>query len=446
MTKTFKLSENLRRNIARFFLPILTVWLIVMPSQSYAVVLAVVPVVAIAAAADATLAGAGSVVAINAGMTAATGLITTMAAYFLLTYPDGSEHRIPTTTDPSKQVLPPVAPSSVNSVTNWEFFVPNATTGLDIVSNTPEGVCAAGGGTYLGFSGGSNNYCNFPCAVNIAGCTGSISGRSVLKRPSTNSCPAGYSGNPCALVDARAAAPDNKCDFGRSGGGFSMITDPDCAKNLNVKSNADGSLDFTGKDKYGRPVTVHFQPTPAGGTAVGITAQAADAAGNTVNTNLNLNVNPAGLIDGANQTQTTPSGAPATSPAVNPATGTTPTTNPASPTDYARQGEAAAATVPVTAELQKLNANFTTVPTTDPLVPLSTDVPTFGSTFNNLTRFKLPGHFSACPTPSFNLSNMGMGVYTLDSHCNLLNGNSAPIRNSMIIVFLLSALFIVLRA
>jgi hypothetical protein len=447
MTKTFKLSENLRRTIARVFLPILTVWLIAMPSQSYAVApLALVPVVAIAAAADATLAGAGAAVAINAGMTAATGLITTMAAYFILTYPDGSQHRVPTTTDPTKQVPAPVAPSTATSTQTTGFLFVNwggskCSGGQVNYSGTdPAAACAAlTAGTCSPANYAAGNFVtpySFYCPA---------LGNN-LDAVTSQACPLGYSGIPCLIVDARAAAPDNKCDFGRSGGGFAMITDPDCAKNLNVKGNTDGSLDFTGKDANGRPVTVLFQPTAAGGTAVGISVQGADAAGNTVNTNLNLNVNPQGVIDGATQTQTTPSGAPASSPAVNPATGTTPATTTTPSTDYARQGEAAAATAPVTAELVKLNANYAPVTPIDPTVPLNADVPTFGNVFDNLFGFRLPQHTSACPTPTLTLTGLGMGIYTLDSHCNLLNSNYAPLRTSMIIVYLLSALFIVLRA
>lgn len=446
MIKTFKFSENLRRNIARFFLPILTVWFIVTPSQSYAIapfVVAGVVAADSAAAAAATTLAAG---AYDVTATAAVTLIGASLLFFDIGNGFGDKIRIPTTSDPAKQVPAPVAPSSAAPVPSFDYFVYNALGGGGIASKTPLGACQAVGGNVVTYVSGFP-YCDgIPTAYFYPGSTGSaVYSRTVLAKPSTTfACPVGYSGNPCLLVDPRAASPDNNCDLARTSTSFTVIADPDCAVHSNIHSNPDGSVSFNGANSNKQPFSISFNPTASGGTNVNTTTQGSDAAGNSVNTNLNIQLNPQGVVTSATQTQTLPSGAPSPNPAVNP--NTTPATTITPATDYARQGEAAAATVPVTNELQKLNSNFTTVSTTDPLVPLSTDVPTFGTTFNNLFGFRLPLHASACPTPTLTLTGLGMGVYTLDSHCNLLNSNSAPIRTSMIIVFLLSALFIVLRA
>jgi hypothetical protein len=57
--------------------------------------------------------------------------------------------------------------------------------------------------------------------------------------------------------------------------------------------------------------------------------------------------------------------------------------------------------------------------------------------------FNLPGHASECPRPTFTAFDR---MYTFDAHCALLDAHTAALRAAMLLVFGISAIFIVLRA
>lgn len=82
------------------------------------------------------------------------------------------------------------------------------------------------------------------------------------------------------------------------------------------------------------------------------------------------------------------------------------------------------------------------------VVPLDSDMPTFGNTFSDLLGWHVPAHSSTCPQPQLDLSGyLGEGkVYVMNSHCQLVQDNAAIIQASMMLVFSIMALFIVLRA
>lgn len=63
--------------------------------------------------------------------------------------------------------------------------------------------------------------------------------------------------------------------------------------------------------------------------------------------------------------------------------------------------------------------------------------------FTGLRGWQLPAHASQCPTSSFAWNG---NTYTFDAHCQLANDHFAMFNGVMILVFSISALFIVLRA
>ena len=67
----------------------------------------------------------------------------------------------------------------------------------------------------------------------------------------------------------------------------------------------------------------------------------------------------------------------------------------------------------------------------------------FKGVFSDLLSWELPGHSSECPTSSFDW--MGT-TYVIDAHCDLLNAHRSELSTAMVLVFTLSALFIVLKA
>lgn len=63
--------------------------------------------------------------------------------------------------------------------------------------------------------------------------------------------------------------------------------------------------------------------------------------------------------------------------------------------------------------------------------------------FTGLRGWQFPGHFSQCPTSSFAWNG---NIYTFDAHCQLVTDHFAMFNGVMVLVFSISALFIVLRA
>lgn len=63
--------------------------------------------------------------------------------------------------------------------------------------------------------------------------------------------------------------------------------------------------------------------------------------------------------------------------------------------------------------------------------------------FTGLRGWRLPAHASQCPTSSFSWNG---NTYTFDAHCQLATDHFAMFNGVMVLVFSISALFIVLRA
>jgi hypothetical protein len=114
------------------------------------------------------------------------------------------------------------------------------------------------------------------------------------------------------------------------------------------------------------------------------------------------------------------------------------------PSDYARTGEAQTAANTLAPKLDTLHRDLSdTQNVSDPVIPAASDMPWFGDTFKNLTSWSVPGHVSTCPQPSFDLLG---SHYVLNSHCQLIQDNFAPLRSAMVVAWLILATFVVLRA
>jgi hypothetical protein len=123
------------------------------------------------------------------------------------------------------------------------------------------------------------------------------------------------------------------------------------------------------------------------------------------------------------------------------------------PTDYARQGEAAAAANPLGVKLDTLHADLTQKVDgpADPTLPPTSDFEDgfFKGTFSKLLAWNLPPHTSTCPTTTMNLDFFGRPLtLKMDEQCQLLNDPAVATvaAVSFDVSWLIAALFIVLWA
>lgn len=174
-----------------------------------------------------------------------------------------------------------------------------------------------------------------------------------------------------------------------------------------------------------------------------------DAAGATAGTSNNAASSApvqASTMSSTSHTVTNPDGSTTTT-----TTGTTfsPPLNIQFPSDYARGADVAALSDVVGPKLQTLHEDLSkTDLMNDPLLPVAANMPSFGSTFDGLTGWTLPGHVATCPTANLDLSGvLGVGsVYSFDAHCTIVQDHWNALRAAMLVVWSMSALFIVLRA
>lgn len=121
------------------------------------------------------------------------------------------------------------------------------------------------------------------------------------------------------------------------------------------------------------------------------------------------------------------------------------------PNDYARAGEALGAASAVNEalvpKLDQIVGVLTTQTTpAEPVLPSEQDMPGWSDTFSNLLGWSLPSHSALCPRPVLNLSYLGLGTHTLDSHCGIMADAGPVIHQAMVVVFSVMALFLVLSA
>lgn len=461
-----------KKTFLRFFLCFFIFSSVVIPVRRAE---AIVPLIALGVAAV-TTAGITITAADVAGLAiAAAGMGALL--YLKLTAPDGSAIAIPAqdaVTHPTA-IIP--APAAAATAVGVATYIVGA--GSQAQANT----CSGGVMQYS--SSDPAAACSVQaCFIAANGYTGTVSvwnsatkeckavmGTTVLNDVFwTNppiACPAGYSGSPCVLSNARAVTQDNRQDFGRSGAAYAPVSGDLTGTIVGIQgttNSANDSISFTGKNASGSLESVTAVALSTGGTGLIQRVNMTDSAGNTYVKTVSLGLDMDGNVIDVTQYSTngsltnTPSasGAATVVAPVAGAISANPTGTPAAtgitfPSDYARSGEASNAANTITSTLSPRldvigNALTQTGTVTDPALPVAGDMPVWGNTFTNLLSWTLPGHSSACPQPSMDLTAMGLGTHTLSAHCNLLANNAAPLHSSMVLVFTVIALFIVLGA
>lgn len=418
--------------------------------------------------------------AVDATATAIVTLIGAVASWLIFKDSrDGSALRVPTTPQASSV---PTSPSAPATKPGSYSYIPS----YECPNYSPStGACYARVTTCVDSTHCASHYQNW-CLPGVScwkqwNCTGTscsyVSSGGTQVGPflayeydinvasNTFGCPAGYTGNPCTLSDAKAVTPDGNKDFGRSGQVLSAppATDADNAKQIKGAVNSDGSMQVGGKNSAGHPVVVVVQPTADGGSKVVLSEQKSNADGSVYVDQTTLTVNPSGVVTAAQSARANASLAVDSDTqkgtlTANPSTvsnpdGSTSTIQSQStapqtiqfPSDYARAGEAAAAASAINTSLgPKLDKLLETSPApSDPTLPDPGQYTDFGSTFNSLTGWSVPGHSSQCPTSSFSVFGR---TFTIDSHCTLWADHSQALQAAMMVVWTIAALWVVLRA
>ena len=451
-----------------------------MPSRSYAIV----PLVAMGFTAV-TSAGVTFTAADIAGLAIAAGGLAAIA-YMEITAPDGSAIAIPVAAPvvPAPDAAPTVLPTTNGlcrpsiGTTSTVQAACSYVLNLDY-ANHPNG-------RYLGTVTSTGDPLPAACnpSANIGTCfyethyvdgSGSTNNTYTIYSSTTSNLGSltcsqspGYVlvGSNCVLSDARVAVDDNRQDyfFDNSLGYRPYPGDQiGTIEGIQGTTNASGdTISFIGSNN-GKPSSVSVVAQPGGGVLITQSTQEQDAAGTSYVRNNSITFDASGAIGGNSgysnsgslDTNTiTPAGGATVVEAPPGAISANPTSPAESspivfPSDYARQGEAAAAAVPITTKLDTLHGDLSnTIATIDPVLPVAGDMPGWGNTFTNLLSWQLPAHTSTCPTPELDLSGvLGSGnTYVMNSHCALVQDNFAAFNAAMTVVWSMLALFIVLRA
>lgn len=470
---------KIRRIVARVILPFLTVWLCWLPSTSYAFAPAAVGLYGVSTAAESAAAvaaagglganlGGAALVASGAFAFGASMLaVGATMGYLIVDNLTGELVRIPLTV--ANPVPAPVAPPSAPLQAGTEYKIDTTS---QAVSWQPS-YCAAMaqysllGDSTLNFSLEScNDAINqavikfTPTAYGATCCYGpnpwnaTVNGGTVSR--SFNNCPSGYLANAsdCLLVEARQAVSDHTRDYSRpTPTTLEPITlDVDNAGTV-LTQTAAGSYVLAGLEISGKPTKIEITPLESGGSIVSYSTQTTSGMFTTVE-NVQAKIAPDGKIVSVSGTQAQgnielDTGTPQTGATVNTGAAIAPSqpVTVSFPNDYAKQGEAETAAQGVKTKLDTIHNDLSAqTQVADPLVPVAGDMPTWGDTFDGLLGWNIPAHAGVCPTPSVDLSTIGLGTHQLTSHCGLLNDNSAPIHGAMVAVFTILALFVVLRA
>lgn len=385
--------------IARIFLPFFLVWCVTIPRTAYAIVPQAVAayllpdVSAISLAAPGAAGGSTAAAVLAAtdafGVAIASLGIGVLVGYNAVDYLVGGVNytvRIPLTSDPAKAVPAPSAPATAAQSPAGTLYVASFTSaqcpsGFNYSSTDPtvlatQYVAAANASSTC--SPSTYKYEVAPtdarlvrwCYVNSPTACGSPIAPWTSTSTQPASCPSGYvvSGSGCVLSDARAATPDKACDLQRSGSALAMISDPDCTASGSaipvICSAAGTSCVGYGTSANGQPRSFVIVPNADGGSTISYFQQR-PLNGQTVVDSTNIVVAANGTVASVAAstavgsipnpaTSTAAIGTPATvspvtSTPVAPSSGST-VPPPAIPSDYARQGEAAAAAQPLAKE------------------------------------------------------------------------------------------------
>lgn len=346
---------NIRR-ISRIFLPLFLGWVLLAPARSYAFV----PAAVYAAYA---VAPSGASVALSAAGTGLTALVGTGLLYLSLSDGGTSQLRVPLGVDP---VPAPTAPATTTAQTTMQYRVYIDWFNQTYTGSSFQAACSAvpwgdNNATYIGVNAAGTS-CLYAYGT---GCVApNYCNKGVFSTAPVTNCPAGYtaSGGSCALSDARQATPDNFCDISRNGTTLATIQDNDCAAlNADVQAACSGSsCTIAGKDSSGNPIRIEINANPDGGTSTTVYTQRTSSGQSVIDT-ATIRTSGDGVVQQAASTTNAGSlpmdGAPVVGTPVTPSEVTF-------PTDYARQGEAAAAAAPAVQKLTNIETALTdsTVP------------------------------------------------------------------------------------
>ncbi len=466
------MNKSRRAWVARFLIPLL-IFSIYPQRQSKAIIPIVAPI------AIALLDAAGSVVTANALTSVGTALLGGIAFGMIFLTPGDTSNvngqvRVPTTT-------------AAGSTSAMAAIAPSAPSSAAVITKFDLPTCCGYSGTFPYFDGASAAmaFCTYQgrpasagwtgvytLATNAYSCTGNgtYENNSLFQAQRQTTCPAGYSGSngtTCTtLTNARAAAPDQKADFTRSGTTLAPYAGDDSGNLKAVVSTtatANDTVTVAALDSTtSLPRRISIQATADGGSKVLVQTQAVDANGNTYVDNTALTVSAAGQITGASRVPT------AQVLTLNPTTGTydvaaapTATANPAAagtapttitfPTDYARDATVASLGSGVSQLHTDSVQLHTDLTSTSASAPIDPGVKTTGDiegqlldgSFSSLKAWSLPARSVSCPTASFSLWSQS---FTIDAHCTLWATVASSVQAVSLVSWALLAMFIVLGA
>lgn len=440
-------SFRMRKFLARVFILPITIWLSVLPSNSYAAAAPqrMYPIGstyytptqlaggALSLASMVPLGNNALQVGMDMGALAMEALVNGL--------PKGQVVVAPGSLVKPVGFAPPASASPITTTGVIEFVNWGPTMGCNstpvgpYTGTDPAALCEM-------FRGTGGNCATAPAGYYLAGGSFYCPNLGTTWSPQTiTSCPSGYTGTPCVLTDPNAVkypAGTPPVYIPQNG---TLVPDP-----RNSSAPIDGfnpAFQYGINPVTGSPASLEVLVNPDGSVTI-VTKNEFNSPTGTQTKVVTTTLNPSGQVIGSGQ-KTIPTDlySLTTNPSAAPSAGVQ------FPNDYARQGEADAAAKVITPKLDKLHDDLTKTDTVaDPTDLTAGDMPTWSNTFTDLLRWQLPAHSSACPRPSMDLSAIfGPGsIFTLQSHCDLLNNNAAPLHSAMLIVFTLSALFIVLRA
>lgn len=466
-----------RRLVARLLLPIVAVWLTVMPYREARAILPLAVPIGVA-----LVDAAGAVLMADATVAAGSAVLGGIAMAAILLTPGDSpvengQVRVPlSTATGSTAAMTAMAPVAAPTVP--VIPAPYSQAAYDATSCGRSGDYGATVGTIESCSA---------CFVNYQPLTGGRSCKvtsdsggsspplgtvfdtdqtSVAALDYRDGCDVGYSlvSGSCVVSNVRAAVPDNKADYQRTGTTIAPYSGDDTPTKIkgavSSTSAANDTVSAVGTDADGNPRQVSVQAVSTGGSLITTRTQRVDANGNSYVENKIVQVSAAGAVNAVSTTSTaqrleynattgtmTVTAAP-TSTYAPAAAGTGAGSEPiVFPSDYARAGEAASAAQSISNTLgPKIDAITNTGDDpVDPLLPEESifNDAFFSGTFNNLLGWQLPAHSSECPTGSFAWNG---GTYAIDSHCQLINSHFGTLSAAMAVVWTVAALFLLLRA
>ncbi len=199
---------------------------------------------------------------------------------------------------------------------------------------------------------------------------------------------------------------------------------------------AQSSLSFTGPNLAGQATQLDLQVNAA--SQVQMQARTQIDAANVKSRELVLSpaMEPVSFTESVYPATST---APGTAPGTSPGTETPKITF---PDDYARE----ATTQAIRTSAQTIAEGFKPADAlADPTMPTSSDLADihFKDAFSSLLAWRLPAHSSVCPVATFDLFGRRL---VMDSQCQLARDHMAGVADAMAVVFVIGALFIVLRA